>query len=143
VDLQAKYALDRWLRGVTAQEITTWIERPHLLQPRIVGIAEHPEVVDRQTNGTHALISLAVWVSPMPRLAHWPVEVDVQGRPLWLLTTWTDDPGLQHLLSALSVTATLADLLAGWPTAATAIPFDSEWLDEHDRQVLVLAAART
>jgi hypothetical protein len=143
VDIQPQYALARWLRGVTAEDVTGWIERPHLLQPQIVGIAEDPEVVDRQTNGTHAWLNLAVWVSPSPRLAHWPVAVDLPGRPLWLLTTWTDDPGLQHLLTALAVTETLEDLLRAWPAAAASIPLDSQWLDEAGRQLLLLTAAKT
>jgi hypothetical protein len=141
MEIQAQYALTRWLRDLSAETITGWYERPHLLQPALAGVADTTEVMDRQTNGVHVWLGIAVWVCPPPRLVHWPADVGTPGRPLWLLTTWTDDPGVQHLVIALAITETLDELLRTWPVAAQAIPLDSPWLDDEGRSILTLQAS--
>jgi len=142
MNLHIQYALTRWLPTVSDQEITRWIERPHLLQPEIVGISEQTEVRDRETNGAEAWLGLAVWAAIPPHLADWPVDIGSLNRPLWLLTTWTDDPGLEHLLTAVTGAETLAELLKAWPAAANVIPLDSDWLDDAGRSLVALTPAR-
>lgn len=141
MDIDCLYALHRYAWAIPPETITDWIERPHLLQPRLVGVTEAPMVTDRQTNGTPVRLHLAVWVWQQPFLHGWPIQPNIDNDRLWLLTTWTTDSGAQHRLSVYAVAETFADLLGSWRGVAAAVPLDSEWLTPEDRSRLVLAAS--
>ena len=141
MDGQARYAISMFFLRTSAEVISGWIEEPHLLQPVLVGSGP-ADYVDRQTNKTAVNLALAVWRTPTPLLGGWPVELNLPKGPLWLLTTWSRDPAVQHLLRALAVTEDLAPLVAMWPEVVQAIPLDSEWLTDRERSLLVMAAVR-
>ena len=141
LDVQAQYAVTMFFRRATPEMITDWIEGPPLLAPHLVGVGPI-DVVDRQTNRDAVSLRLAVWRSPAPLLGNWPVEVTLPDKALWLLTTWSRDPGCQHLLTALAVTDRLEALLGLWPAASSAIPLDSTWLSPEEKSTLVLAVSQ-
>jgi hypothetical protein len=138
---EALYALTRFFQSVRASVIVGWIDEPRLLEPVLLGVAE-VGVTDQQTNRSRATLDLAVWRTSAPLLSTWPCDPGIPDGPIWLVTTWTQDPAMQHLLSVLLVTDDLPALIRLWPAAARAIPVNHEWLTSEDQSALVLATAR-